>query len=1199
MALEDNLSNRTTLLKGLRAEVIGPEPQGEMEEVYKRQLMSFEEFRRPRKQINGEEILWQDRPSKRYGAAVLYPAGVREVSESADPNTDAGVSSDEDMTIKEAVTASGEKIGSRRGEADDDGDYDISLANSFRPSAVGVSCLMDLSLTDVLEIRVENSGRLTGSEVQRQPCGIYQHLPVYVGDSAVERSLWLRIPLVDERGNVPTISISSEELLRMNRPIVRAIPGLFPQLEVVVVARMWPSAPTPSHRLLTVSLVNRRTVSKGRVDENCLFQAGLIISGRPDSGCMRPYPDRIIAGEYKADPLSDENINRLLYRKLHTFAIGHGCAADWSDGHPAATDSVWTDFMPVYEAPATSADLEQQTETGEWESLAVSMRKLAGLVEGDDGMQDALRLVDAYEKWIADQRYEVATLNLDQQQTAEKLISRCEECLRRMREGMKLLSDNPNARAAFHLANKAMVMAQLRAATRIREPRLDASGALICWELPFLPCDPAGGDQSKGFWRPFQLAFLLMSLVGVINDSSEEREIVDLIWFPTGGGKTEAYLGLTAFTVFFNALSGKKSAGATVLMRYTLRLLTAQQFQRAATLFCAMEILRTKDTRLGTRPFRIGLWVGGSATPNKREDAIVALRKLHRDPNAENPFVLLRCPWCAATFGSAAYAGNKTRVFGYVEQKTPGGSTVIYRCGDARCDFGGTPDMKPRARALPITVIDEDLYEDPTDLVIGTVDKFALLAWMPQARTLFGINEEGRHSDLPPTLIIQDELHLISGPLGSMVGAYETVIENLCTTPSGTKPKIVASTATISRADEQVTSLYARQDVFLFPPAGLTASDSFFAREARTREGQLKPGRLYVGVLAPGHGSLQTTQVRCFSSVLQNTRALGDTPDILDPWWTLLLFFNSIRELGGAATLFVSDIREYLRVILSRNGSDYSRIRKLPNIEELTSRIRNDEVPKILAKLEREIQALDAKTRQPVPSEVIDGCLASNIIEVGVDVGRLALMAVVGQPKTTSQYIQVTSRVGRSADRPGLVAVLYGQTKPRDRSHYERFRSYHQKLYAQVEPTSVTPFSPPAIDRALHGLIAALVRQKGRLQYEAATPDPFPLAEGSILRMMIEDVVRKRVEVVAKEEMSNVMQRFADRLEEWCVWNPGAYGDFKAPPPNAPLMHPAGTNIPDTWNNHSWATLSSLRNVDANCEAEVTGWFNEVGEQTE
>ncbi len=1197
MSLDENLKSRISLLRELRAEVIGPDPQGKPDPVVRKQLMAYDAFQRPRVQPDGEEILWQDRPTKRYGAAVLYPAGVSELAEGADIAAAAGVSNDEDNAARETAVTAAEKIGARRGEVDDDGDYDISLANSFRPSAVGLSFVADLSRTDTLSIGIEHSARLSGQEIHRYPSGYYQRLPVLVGDKAYERSLWLRRPLVDEQGQVPVITVTAESLLASAQPVVHAVPGSFAQLEVVIIARTWPGMPGEHHRLLTVSLINRRKPAERSVDEHCLFQAGFVITSRPSSGCIQPYPETILPGEREASPLSDENINRVLYRHAHTFAIGHGCAADWESGQPAEVDSVWTDYMPMYELPSTSADLEQQDSTSGWQSLAVSMRKLAGLVPEDNGIADAGRLIEAYAGWIASRREEMSRLTPEQQKTALLLIERCETCLRRMRAGLSLISVDEDVGKAFRLANHAMVLAQLRAASATRQPQFSSSVSLASWEPPFEAVDAAGGDPGKGFWRPFQLAFLLMSLSGITGEAPEEREIVDLIWFPTGGGKTEAYLGLTAFTVFFNALTGRKSAGATVLMRYTLRLLTAQQFQRAATLFCAMEMLRRTYPELGTRVFRIGLWVGGSATPNKRADAVSALRKLHKDAAAENPFVLLRCPWCAAEFGAVSFGNNKSFVYGYTEHRASGIHSVIYRCGDPRCDFGGTPDIKPGARPLPITVIDEDLYAEPTDLIIGTVDKFALLAWTPQARRLFGIDDSGNHAGLPPSLIIQDELHLISGPLGSMVGAYEAVIENLCTAADGTKPKIVASTATISRADQQIRHLYARSDVCLFPPAGLDAADSFFARQARHRDGTLQPGRLYVGVLAPGHGSLQTTQVRCFASLMQGAATVGDTADKVDPWWTLLVFFNSIRELGGAATLFASDIREYLRVLQLRRGSDIARMRKLTNVEELTSRIRNDDVPKILAMLEQKIQTIDARNRQPLPAKVIDACLASNIIEVGVDVPRLAMMAVVGQPKTTSQYIQVTSRVGRKADRPGLVTVLYGQTKPRDRSHYERFRSYHQKLYSQVEPTSVTPFSPPAVDRALHGLIAALIRQKGRLQYEAQTPDPYPLEEGSPLRELIHNVLSERVSAVAPEELSGVLDRMADRLEEWRAWNPQTYGDFGSLPENPPLMHPAGTNMPATWNNHSWATLSSMRNVDANCEAAVTGWFNEVRER--
>jgi hypothetical protein len=507
--------------------------------------------------------------------------------------------------------------------------------------------------------------------------------------------------------------------------------------------------------------------------------------------------------------------------------------------------------------------------------------------------------------------------------------------------------------------------------------------------------------------------------------------------------------------------------------------------------------------------------------------------------------------------------------------------------------------QKPRP-PLPIVIIDEDLIEDPPNLVIGTVDKFAMLAWKPEVRRLFGIGNDGRHDGLPPSLIIQDELHLISGPLGSMVGAYETIIERLCQKDgySGIKPKIIASTATISRAREQVKDLYARKDVFLFPPSGLEAGDSFFAREARNDDGSLKPGRLYLGILASAHGSFQTTLARVFASLMQHAAIMETDAAGRDPWWTLLCFFNSLRELGGAATLFVSDTRDYLRVILDRQGLNYDVIRQLFNVSELTSRIRSDEVPKELERLERVLRPQAGNEKAGFDDNgVVDACLASNIIEVGVDVGRLALMAIAGQPKTTSQYIQVSSRVGRDPEKPGLVTVLYGQSKPRDRSHFERFRPYHQRLYAQVEPTSVTPFSAPAIERALHGIIVAAVRQLGALSAESSLPDPFPLAPDTSLLNLIEEMIEERVSVVAPEERDAVMARLQRRLDEWRTWQPGEYGGFGAAPEDPPLLHPAGSTEPASWNGRSWPTMSSLRNVDASCQAEVTSFFNQLQEE--
>jgi hypothetical protein len=421
-----------------------------------------------------------------------------------------------------------------------------------------------------------------------------------------------------------------------------------------------------------------------------------------------------------------------------------------------------------------------------------------------------------------------------------------------------------------------------------------------------------------------------------------------------------------------------------------------------------------------------------------------------------------------------------------------------------------------------------------------------------------------------------------------MVGAYETIIEELCKNKYGVAPKIITSTATISRAGEQIMNLYGRDKAQLFPPSGLNSFDSFFSKEKKG------PGRLYVGVLPTGYGSLQTSQVRCFSSIMQAARMLGEDPRALDPWWTLLIFFNSIRELGGASTLFYADIRERISAVASRLNASRSRRRFAP-LEELTSRMNNDEIPKILAKLQKQMESFDSKTGAVNPSDMIDVCLASNIIEVGVDISRLALMAIVGQPKTTSQYIQVSSRVGRSSSSPGLVLMLYGQSKPRDRSHYEKFRTYHQKLYSQVEPTSVTPFSPPAIDRALHGLLVSYVRQRGRIDYEGTDPKFLFDKDGLHLIEEIKQVIKDRVVTINSDEVDSVLRKLDERLDQWRDWDSIEYGSLgkRGQSDDPELLHQAGGEIPESWNGRSWATLSSLRNVDANCDADITSFYSD------
>jgi hypothetical protein len=503
------------------------------------------------------------------------------------------------------------------------------------------------------------------------------------------------------------------------------------------------------------------------------------------------------------------------------------------------------------------------------------------------------------------------------------------------------------------------------------------------------------------------------------------------------------------------------------------------------------------------------------------------------------------------------------RVIGYARR----GNTVVYTCPDRRCEFH---------QALPLYVIDEDIYEVRPALVIGTVDKFAMLAWKPQARALFGIAEDGTRDQSPPGLIIQDELHLISGPLGSMVGLYEPIIEELCTDRRGSqaaKPKIISSTATIRSYAEQVQGLYSRDRTSLFPPPGLDADDSFFARVARRPDGAIERGRIYVGVHAPGLGSLQTVQVRTFAALLQATQPLPAADR--DPWWTLLLFFNSLRELGTTLTLFQSDIPDLLRGALrQRLGVGFQDVRQLRKMLELTGRLPGDEVPKAISALE-----VPTDSQQ---GHAVDVCLASNIIEVGVDIDRLSLMAVVGQPKTTSQYIQVTGRVGRKSDRPGLVVTIYAASKPRDRSHFEKFRSYHERLYAQVEPTSVTPFSRPALDRAAHAVIASYVRQLGDSD-QAESPYPYPTS----LIATAARILDERASSVDPDELAALRRIIQKRSDEWQRWQrlrwAGALNDE-----NMPLLRPAGAYVTPERARVSWSTPQSLRNVDAECQVEIT-----------
>ena len=574
------------------------------------------------------------------------------------------------------------------------------------------------------------------------------------------------------------------------------------------------------------------------------------------------------------------------------------------------------------------------------------------------------------------------------------------------------------------------------------------------------------------------------------------------------------------------------------------------------------------------------------------KDAVSKYNDLKAHKTDSNPFVMLKCPWCGAQMGVVETSGGKVRFLpGYKVLEGPRKSKkFIFKCSNeaGECDFA------LNRTGLPLYIIDDDIYEKTPTLVLGTVDKFAMLPYRPEAQGLFGfIDGEKRTS---PDLIIQDELHLISGPLGSMVGHYETMINDLCTEtmPSGTiTPKIVASTATISRAKEQCHALYGcdTKNVFQFPPAGLDAGDSFFANEDKQ-----KNGRKYIGILASASPSDATTSIRLYATLLYAAKTMEvDKEEDRDPYWTNIGYYNSIRELGQTKTWIKADIDQHLDVMYKRRYDDkrldkeaYMAYRRyIYRDEELTSRIPGDKVTASLANLNiRYPRETDSEGK--VKDYPIDICLATNMISVGLDVQRLGLMTVAGQPKTTSEYIQATSRVGRNASgAPGIVFVIYRPGRPRDKSFYEQFKQYHSKLYCFVEPTSVTPFSAPVRERALHAIMVGMMRLEHCDEFNE-DPPKFPKQE---IIDHIRSVIEKRVSEIDPDELENTLKWFDYRMQEWEDWNPQKWTpqknyDMSMGNP-VPLIYSSSDKPNAIWNGRGMPTPTSMRSVDASCEASV------------
>ncbi|WP_331452430.1 helicase-related protein [Streptomyces sp. SS162] len=873
-----------------------------------------------------------------------------------------------------------EAPGAERDAADVDPASDpVPETNSWLPASLGISFY-----TDAADIEV--SCAAARYETRRNEPGRGRR--------------WQRVPLTPE---THTIGPDREEV------------HVFDRRATIKLTRRSYGAGT----LVTVALVNERhhrgADGKAPDWDDMLFQCRLAV--RPAGGAVLPYPSVRLASR---DP--EERELRLQYRHVVTHAVGHGCAVREERGGDGGVELLSCEALPCAEVPAIRAG-------GPLDAPVLTISHLADPAVGRDQLRKELaEFAAAYHAWYGEQRFvEVPPWG---REAAERILERVRQAVTRIEAGVRTLCDpdRPELLDAFRVAQRAMLL-------QMRHSAPDQAGQRRRRADP-VALDPPVDPEAT--WRPFQLAFFLLTLDGVADPGHRDRETTDLIWFPTGGGKTEAYLLLAAFTIALRRIRGE-GGGTTVLSRYTLSLLTTQQFQRAATTICALEHLRRTEPGLGLgeEPVTIGLWVGDTTTPNKYQAAKDAFDEQRQASHPEDVFILDRCPWCGTRILPPARSSVRAD---YGVRAEP--DAFDFHCPRDECAFHDV---------LPVAVVDQHLYDEPPTFVLGTVDKFARLAWEPASGRLFGAGTGGR----PPSLIIQDELHLLTGPLGTTVGLYEAAILELCTGPDGRPPKIVAATATIRRSAEQVRALH-HQDVQLFPPSGLDARDSFFAVPDTGR-----PGRLYLGVMAQGHtagrGAVATT-----AAMLQGVHQLPE--EHRDAYWTLVAYHHSLRELGRTVTAAGDDIPAQLRGLDEGAGT-----RRLvgEQVQQLDSSVKRAEQPILLDRLEK--PWTDPRSVSFLP--------CTNMLSVGVDVKRLAYMLMQGQPKTTAEYIQATSRVGRH-HVPGLVVTYFNATRPRDRSHYETFMDYHRALYRYVEPASVTPWSPPARRRALHAALVILVRHR-------------------------------------------------------------------------------------------------------------------------
>lgn len=858
------------------------------------------------------------------------------------------------------------------------------------------------------------------------------------------------------------------------------------------------------------------------------------------SSNLKPYNERSVDTAIND---SEAAAIRFLYKEMTDYGIGHGSSVSWGENY------VQTEYMPFCDTPdvdptprnTSKPPVNQDAPEFLTNSKVQQIKFLSTLSDATDQeiIEGLEKFIEAYGEWITIKKrvIEAGDFDENQKEVAFNELEKCDKDYERLKHNVQYyLKDDYDNLKKFRLMNTSMFIqmwhGKYAGKDEIKQKMDDASFNGFnadfyksCNDDIFQTGIPSG-------WRAFQLAFILLNLDGIFDDTPENEkrnELVDLVWFPTGGGKTEAYLGLISLTILHRRMKHKERGGGTAaIMRYTLRLLTLQQFQRASKLIVALELMRRGKNsfgkNLGEEPIRIGLYVGDNQIPNHTHDLIEEFKKLNDKKQSKIPFD--KCICC----------GEKIQGFETFDKTNYNQNIGRLECTNIKCamqtPYGPFVKQRPDMGFFPFLLADDSIYQHPPALLFGTVDKFAQLAhkvddskalagWQKDSRRLFGRgnweNYKPNNGYLPPDLIIQDELHLLLGPLGTGVALFESAFEQLCTREDKTKPKVISSTATTRNTGLQIEALF-NKSLSIFPKPGIDCDDSFFGMYKREYHSQeingfsYKSNRRYIGILPTGRTQVWM-QMRIDALCLAH-RALFElehhNSETIRPafsnllersqnyYHTVVSYFNSVKEVGRTQAQVQTYILKETRKILNRSMRSQKLLKPIYAMKdklieaELTGRLSGEEVKKELARVESNwtpnrfpTKKLDSEGNevQNDKGEVIiernynvipEFVVATNMISVGLDVSRFSTIVMNSMPRNIAEYIQASSRVARND--LGLVLTVHHPFRARDLSHYEKFIEFHEKMYSYVEPISITPFTKKAVDKFMPLYLATIVR---------------------------------------------------------------------------------------------------------------------------